>query len=178
MRTSRSCASALLLAALALPLSAQNAVRKKPLTQADWDRWRSIQNPSLSNNGKWAAYTLSPQAGDGEFVVRSTTGTTEYRIPVGYIGRPNNTPGALRPQQGGGGGGGRFGQGNRPTSPFSADSRFAFVITQPNKEEVERAQGAARAARAAGNQPGAQGGNASNADTTGGQISDPAPAMI
>jgi len=35
--------------------------------------------------------------GDGKFVVRSTTGTTEYRVPVGYIGRPNNTPGGARP---------------------------------------------------------------------------------
>src|SRR5688572_30153216 len=135
-------ARALLLAALPLPVLAQqlaqNVSQKKALTQDDWDRWRSIQTPTLSNDGKWSAYTLSPQVGDGEFVVRSTTGTTEYRVPVGYIGRPNNTPGALRPQgggPGGGGGGSRFGQGNRPTSPFSADSRYAFVITQPNREE-------------------------------------------
>ena len=100
MRLSRLFASALLLAAfpvpLPLPLLAQSA-QKKPLTQADWDRWRSINNPTLSNDGKWAAYTLQPQVGDGEFVVRATSGTTEYRVPVGYIGRPNNVPGALRP---------------------------------------------------------------------------------
>src|SRR5687767_6691535 len=121
MTTRRSFTRALLLAALPSPLFAQSSVQKKTLTQADWDRWRSIQTPTLSNDGKWSAYTLSPQVGDGEFVVRSTTGTSEYRIPVGFIGRPNNTPGGLRPQgggPGGGGGGGRFGQGNRPTSPF------------------------------------------------------------
>src|SRR5215204_5333527 len=73
MRLIRSSASALLIAVLPLPLLAQ----KKALTQADWDRWRSIQGASLSNDGKWAAYTLSPQVGDGEFVVRSTTGATE-----------------------------------------------------------------------------------------------------
>src|SRR5215204_4014462 len=143
MRLSSSLASALLIAALA-PLAAfAQSAQKKALTQADWDRWRSIQNPTLSNDGKWAAYTLSPQVGDGEFVVRSTTGATEYKVPVGYIGRPNNVPGALRPPQqgpGGGGGGGRFGAGARPTSPFSADSRYAFVIAQPSKEQVEAAQ--------------------------------------
>src|SRR3954467_11592312 len=84
--------------------SAQSQMAKKALTQADWDRWRSITNPTLSNDGKWAAYTLTPQVGDGEFVLRSTTGTTEIRIPVGYIGRPNNTPGGLRGAAGAGGG--------------------------------------------------------------------------
>ena len=162
-------ARALLPAALPVLLFAQPVAQKKPLTQADWDRWRSIQAPALSNDGKWAAYTLSPQAGDGEFVVRATTGTTEYRVPLGYISRPNNTPGALRPNQGGpgGGGGGRFGFGARPASPFSADSRYAFVIAQPSKEAVERAQRAARAARSNAGGGGNAGGGAA-ADTTGG----------
>src|SRR5688500_2156848 len=170
MRLSQASAKALLLAALPLPLLAQSTVQKKPLTQADWDRWRTIQNAQLSNDGKWAAYTLSPQAGDGEFVVRATTGTTEYRVPVGYISRPNNTPGALRPPQGGpggGGGGGRFGFGGaRPASPFSADSRYAFVIAQPSKEAVEAAQRAARANR------GGTGGGATAGGATGGAAAD------
>ncbi|NUQ12704.1 MAG: hypothetical protein HUU26_10335, partial [Gemmatimonadaceae bacterium] len=87
--------------------------QKRPLTQADWDRWRSISGATLSNDGKWVAYTLTPQVGDGEFVVRSTSGTVEYRVPVGYIGRPNNTPGGERPRGGGPGpaGGGRAGGG-------------------------------------------------------------------
>jgi hypothetical protein len=170
MRPLHLVASALLFAALPLPVLAQSAVSKKALTQADWDRWRSVQNPALSNDGKWAAYTLSPQVGDGEFVVRATTGTTEYRIPVGYIGRPNNTPGALRPRQGGpggpGGGGGPGGFGQRAPSPFSADSRWAFVIAQPSREAVETAQRTARAARAGGQTEG--GANAATTDTTGG----------
>ena len=76
MRLSRLSASALLLVALPLPLLAQSA-QKKPLTQADWDRWRSINNPTLSNDGKWTAYTPQPQVGDGEFVVPATSGATE-----------------------------------------------------------------------------------------------------
>src|SRR5262245_18077916 len=101
------------LALVALPLAAH--AQKQALTQTDWDRWRSIQTPALSYDGKWAAYTLSPQVGDGEFVVRATSGSTEIRVPIGYISRPNNVPGGLRPPAGGGGGGGgrggRFGGG-------------------------------------------------------------------
>ncbi|MEO7521912.1 MAG: hypothetical protein ABIW79_08865, partial [Gemmatimonas sp.] len=120
------------------------SAQKKALTQADWDRWRSIQGASLSYDGKWVAYTLSPQVGDGEFIVRSTSGATEYKVPVGYIGRANNTPGGLRagggaPPAGGGGRGGRGGGGAGPVGPFTANSKFAFVTVQPTKEETERA---------------------------------------
>ncbi|HEX6316891.1 MAG TPA: prolyl oligopeptidase family serine peptidase [Gemmatimonadaceae bacterium] len=127
--------------------------QKKALTQADWDRWRSIQGATLSNDGKWVAYTLSPQVGEGEFVVRSTTTSTEYRVPVGYIGRPNNIPGGERPR-GGGPGGGRAGGAGRggggASSPFTADGRYVFVTVQPSKEEVERQEraNAARGGRA------------------------------
>ncbi|HEY4322210.1 MAG TPA: prolyl oligopeptidase family serine peptidase [Gemmatimonadales bacterium] len=140
-------ASALLIALVPATAHAQ----KKMLTQADWDKWQSIQSPALSPDGKWAAYTLAPQVGDGEFVVRSTSSATEYRVPVGYISRPNNTPGGLRPAAGGagaGGGGGRGGSG-ATNGPFTADSRFAIITTQPTRVEVERAQHAARGGRGA-----------------------------
>ena len=136
--------------------------QKKVLTQADWDRWRSIQGASLSNDGKWAAYTLAPQVGDGEFVVRATTGTTEYRVPVGYIGRANNVPGGARPAGGGGppAGGGRGGRGGAAAAgPFTPDGRFAFVSTQATKDEVEKAQ------RAAPRGGAGRGGAAGGADT-------------
>jgi dipeptidyl aminopeptidase/acylaminoacyl peptidase len=148
----------------ALALTTPALAQKKALTQADWDRWRSIQGATLSNDGKWVAYTLSPQVGDGEFVVRSTTGNTEYRVPVGYIGRPNNIPGGER-ARGGGAGGGRAGGGGRggggaPNGPFTADSRYAFVSVQANKEEVERQE---RAAAARGGRAGRAGGGAGGA---------------
>ncbi len=140
---------ALLLSLAPLAVHAQ----KKALTQADWDRWRSIQGTAISADGKWVAYTLSPQVGDGEFVVRSTSGPTEYRVPVGYIGRPNNTPGGLRAGGGAGGGGGRGGRGGAGgpslTGPFNANAKYAFVTTQPTKEEVEKAPPAGRGGRGA-----------------------------
>src|ERR1041385_5123021 len=78
------------------------AQQKKALTQADWDKWKSINAPALSPDGKWAVYTLIPQVGDGELVIRSTSGSTEYHVPRGFIGRPNNVPGGLRGPAGGG----------------------------------------------------------------------------
>src|SRR5215813_3074830 len=112
---------------------------KKALTQADWDKWKCISSPVLSNDGKWAAYTLIPQVGDGELVIHSTSGATEYRVPRGYIGRANNTPGGLRGQ---GGGGPEEGGPAGPTATpaqITADSRYVLVMTQALRAEVERA---------------------------------------
>src|ERR1041385_7792916 len=101
MRHLRRLVPALIVLALPLPLAAQTAApaasapaAKRALTQADWDGWRSITGATLSNDGRWAAYTLIPQVGDGELVIRSTRGATEYRVPRGFLGRPNNVPGA------------------------------------------------------------------------------------
>ena len=85
--------------AIALPVAAH--AQKKVLTQADWDKWKSINALALSPDGKWAVYTLIPQVGDGELVIRSTASGTEYHVPRGFIGRPNNIPGGLRGPAGG-----------------------------------------------------------------------------
>jgi hypothetical protein len=127
--------------AFALPAVAQ----KKALTQADWDKWKSINAPALSADGRWAVYTLIPQVGDGELVIRSTTSATEYRIPRGFLGRPNNTPGGLR----GPGGGTAEGEPTGPTATpaqITADSRHVLVTTQASQAEVERARGRGGAA--------------------------------
>src|SRR5947209_19618474 len=87
--------------AVAFALPGVAHAQKKVLTQADWDKWKSINAPTLSNDGKWAVYTLIPQVGDGELVIRATSGSTEYHVPRGFIGRPNNIPGGLRGPQAG-----------------------------------------------------------------------------
>jgi len=78
-----------LLALLAFaPLALAAQVAKKPLTQDTYDLWRSILQPTLSPDGRWAVYTLSPTVGDGELVARATNGTTEHRAARGWTGRP------------------------------------------------------------------------------------------
>ena len=137
---------AIFLLATAVPLAVQ--AQKKALTQADWDRWQTIASPTLSPDGKWAAYTLNPRLGDGEFIVRATGASSEYRVNVGYTNRENNIPGAERgrggaaggaPPAGGGGRGGRGGPaGPNGLGPFSADGKFAVVlVNQPLKTEVD-----------------------------------------
>ena len=140
--------AALLLAAPAPALTAQGTP-KKVLTQADWDHWKSISGAVLSNDGRWAAYTLIPQVGDGELVVRSTQVNTEYRVPRGFLGRPNNVPGGLRGPAGGTGEGEPVGPNASPAQ-FSADSRYVVVTVQQTQAEVERllATRPARGARA------------------------------
>lgn len=154
------------LAATALPALAQ--AQKKALSQADWDRWRSINTPALSSDGKWAAYTLTPQVGDGEFVVRSTSGSTEIRVPVGYIGRANNIPGGLRPPGAGGPPGGGGGAGGR--GGFSPDSRYAYVTVGASRAVVDSVAKAQAATRGQRGQGGGGGGAAGQTPAT------PAPA--
>ncbi len=133
MRLSR----CLVISALALAPIVAHA-QKKVLTQSDWDKWKSIQGAAIANDGKWALYSLVPQVGDGELVLRATQGSTEYRVPRGYLGRPNNVPGGLRPRP----------TGNPEDDPtgataapgqFTADSKYAVVLTYPAQTEFDRA---------------------------------------
>jgi hypothetical protein len=125
----------LVAALVALPSLA--VAQKKALTQADWDIWKSISGSMITSDGKWAAYTVAPLVGDGEFIIRSTSGNTEYKVPRGYLGRPNNVPGGLRPRAGGN-------PEDEPSGPqiaagqFTADGKFALVQTYPTQAEFDR----------------------------------------
>lgn len=137
--------------------STASAQAKRPLAQADWDRWEGIASPTLSPDGKWAAYTLNPRVGDGTFVVRATGAQTEFRVNLGYTNRDNNTPGALRGRGGSAGGpppgaGGRGGRGGPSgTGPFSADGKFAFVtVSSAPRAQVDSAEAAQRGAGRSG----------------------------
>ena len=120
---------------------AQQSGPKRPLTHADYDSWRSIQGQSLSRDGKFVAYALVPQDGDGEIVVRNLTTGVEWRHSRGAapVNPPQRSPEA-EPGPGPGPGPG-FGQGalaGRPT--FTADSRFVVFQILPTKADVEKAR--------------------------------------
>ena len=105
------------------------AVGKKAITQDTYDEWRTISGASLSNDGKWAVYTVSPVVGEGELVVRATAAATEYRAARGYTGRPQLQPAADSAA--------RFAAA---AAQVSADSRFVVFTTYPPKADVERAR--------------------------------------
>src|SRR5262245_28624979 len=116
------------IAVVVVPAAAQQA-GKRPLTHNDYDSWRTIQAQQLSRDGKFLAYALIAQDGDGEVVVRNLATGNEWRVgrgarpvapPPGEAGEPPAAPPA------GGGRGGRGG-GNSPTGPtFTADGRFVI----------------------------------------------------
>ncbi|HUX34557.1 MAG TPA: prolyl oligopeptidase family serine peptidase [Gemmatimonadaceae bacterium] len=134
MRSASLPLAAVLLIASAASVTAQ--APKRALTPADWDHWRSITGTAISQDGRWVAYSLTPQVGDGDFVVRSTTGSAEYRVRRGFIGRPNMTPGST--QRGG------------PTVPagrISPDSRFAVAMTYAPMAAFDSARHSGRGGR-------------------------------
>ena len=54
------------------------------ITPTDISEWKSIRGAMLSNDGAWFAYTLVPNEGNAEVVVRQTmSGGKELRFPIG-----------------------------------------------------------------------------------------------
>ena len=63
------------------PLAAQ-AAPKRALTHDDYDAWKSLRGTTYSPDGKWIAYSIEPQVGDGVLEVRQTEGDTVHRQPL------------------------------------------------------------------------------------------------
>jgi dienelactone hydrolase len=131
----RSIAACVAAPLLALPLAAQGTP-KKVITQDVYDIWKTLQGQTLSPDGAWLAYTVSPVIGDGELVARSTRGTTEHRVSRGWTGRPNEKAGADS-------------SFNAPPPQFSADSRFVVALTFAPEADFDRARRLPAARRAA-----------------------------
>ncbi len=53
---------------ITFPLLAQS---KKPITHDVYDSWKSISGHTISNNGKYAAYSLTPQEGDATLMIHT-----------------------------------------------------------------------------------------------------------
>ncbi|WP_077922728.1 prolyl oligopeptidase family serine peptidase [Spirosoma sp. 209] len=74
--------------AAALPLRAQSP--KRPLKASDYDRWQSIRAEKLSNDGRWVAYQIDPQEGDGLLQVSRTDATPGAKptAPAQAVAKP------------------------------------------------------------------------------------------
>jgi hypothetical protein len=118
--------SALLAILCAAPLAAQ-VDGLRPLDQEAYDLWRNIHGATLSADGAWLAYTLSPVVGEGEVVLRSTVDGREHRFDRGFTGRPNQRAG-----QGGG-----FSPG---AVRFSPGGEWLVFLGYPDRATVEAAQ--------------------------------------
>lgn len=60
-----------------------HAQSKKPLDHSVYDGWQSIGVKTISNNGVWTAYTVTPQEGDATLVVRNLQNGREVSVPRG-----------------------------------------------------------------------------------------------
>ena len=118
------------LAFLVIPLLAA----KRPLNHGDYDNWRHIQNQQLSNDGRYLAYALFPQQGDGELVVLNLATGKEFRQPVGEL-PPPPPPNFAVPQPE---------DAPPPVNgiavKFSPDSRFVIFTGFAPHAEVEKAK--------------------------------------
>lgn len=109
------------------PLAAQGP---RPISFSDFDSWRSIQSQELSPDGKYLAYALLPQTGDGEAVLRELATGRETRIPIGAMPPPaTDGEGEDGPPPPRG-----------PRIDFSGDGRYLFVTTYPLKAAADQAK--------------------------------------
>ncbi len=119
------------LCALLLVSAVLAQTAKRPLNHHDYDGWRSITAQRLSPDGKFLAYGLFPQEGDGEVVIRSLVTGKEQREPAGV--RPAPVPAAAAEE----------GPPPEPRSviiAFSADSRTVVFSTFPAKADADKAR--------------------------------------
>ncbi len=62
---------------------AVEANAKKQLDHTCFDNWKKVSNHSLSNDGKWAAFSVNPQEGDGVLTLRNTANGKDINISRG-----------------------------------------------------------------------------------------------
>ena len=120
--------SVLLLIPAFVPLGAQSPA-KRAIELDDIIAWKNIGATTVSNDGQWFAYRLSPGEGDSQVVVRRTHDDKEMKFDVGET----PTAGGAAPA-----GGGRGGAGGGSTLAFSDDGKFVAFTTYPARREAER----------------------------------------
>jgi dipeptidyl aminopeptidase/acylaminoacyl peptidase len=76
--------------------------------------WKSLRSSSISNDGKWFAYRLSPQEGDGEVIIRKIDGEKEHKFSAGEV------------------------SGFSQNIVFSEDSKWVAFTIYPKREEAKK----------------------------------------
>ncbi len=60
--------------------SVQLAAQKKNLTREDYDQWQNLGSYTISDNGQWIYYNISPVDGKDTLFVVSADKETEYKL--------------------------------------------------------------------------------------------------
>jgi dipeptidyl aminopeptidase/acylaminoacyl peptidase len=94
---------------------------QRPVGLTDTLEWKRINSATVSRDGGWFAYRISPNEGNSEALVRMIGGDTEHRFPIGEVPRAAGF--------GGGGGGSSL--------SFSDDSGWLAFTIYPDREEAQ-----------------------------------------
>ena len=127
-----------ILAACLLCFSTVFAADKRPLNHNDYDSWNHIQNQQLSDDGRYLAYALFPQQGNGQLIVHDLKTGKEFKQSIGELPPPPPVNFAL-PQA----------EDTPPPAAgvsikFMSDSSAVVVSTFPPHDETEAAKRAKR----------------------------------
>ncbi len=122
-----------LLIATALAAIAQTPA-KRPLHHRDYDPWKTISGQVLSHDGKFLAYSLFPEEGDGQIVVRNLATGKEARDNAGALPPAPDTQNFEAPAEGPGGG------GRGVHLAFTADGKFLISTAFPKKADTDQAK--------------------------------------
>ena len=103
---------------------------KRPLNHKDYDGWRTIAGQHLSADGKFLAYAMFPEEGDGDVVIRNLVTGKDSHFPAGARPQPSaaSTDEGPAPEARG------------TTITFSADSKFVVFSTFPPKADTDKAR--------------------------------------
>src|SRR5580704_15895542 len=107
---------------------------KRPLHHRDYDPWKTISGQVLSHDGKFLAYSLFPEEGDGEIVVRNLATGKEVRDGAGSLPPAPDTQNFEAPAEAPGGGG----RGARLA--FTADGKFLISTAFAKKADTDQAK--------------------------------------
>lgn len=120
---------------LSMPATGQSPA-KPPLKLSDTDIWNSESGTTLSRDGKWLAYIVTPPEGDAEVIIKGTTSNTEYRLARG--GKSSGAAASRGP-----GRPGPVSSGLLAASPrFTPDGKAVFIPLTPTKADLDKAKAA------------------------------------
>ena len=60
------------------------AQQKKIITPSDFDKWKDIENPIISDDGNWISYEINPQKGDGILYIYNRINRKTDSVMRGY----------------------------------------------------------------------------------------------
>ena len=103
---------------------------KRPLNHKDYDGWRAIAGQYLSADGKFLAYAMFPEEGDGVVVVRNLVTGKESNFPAGARPRPAAVTSEEGPPP----------EARGTTITFSSDSKFVAFSVFPRKAATDKAR--------------------------------------